>query len=158
MVALRPIAEGEEIFLDYGDAWEDAWLRHVQNWKPVDDAESFIPAFELNQIEEFLRTSEEQQSNPYPTSVDIHCLRQFLADNWDEDLDEEWDRIWEGLEEQDIPFPEGTVKSKNSLRICIKTRALLKYMNQKKMMVAKCGIRYSRSKNKKSTLGYPVML
>mmetsp|Transcript_24564 Transcript_24564/g.46728 ORF Transcript_24564/g.46728 Transcript_24564/m.46728 type:complete len:90 (+) Transcript_24564:120-389(+) len=28
--------------LDYGDAWEDVWLRHLQNWKPVDDAESLM--------------------------------------------------------------------------------------------------------------------
>uniref|UniRef100_A0A7S3L846 Uncharacterized protein n=1 Tax=Amphora coffeiformis TaxID=265554 RepID=A0A7S3L846_9STRA len=50
-----------------------------------------------------MRTREEQQSDPYPTTVEIHCLNQFLMEDWDE----EWDRISEELEEQDIPVPEG---------------------------------------------------
>lgn len=32
--ALRDIAPGEEIFMDYGEAWEQAWEKHVQEWKP----------------------------------------------------------------------------------------------------------------------------
>lgn len=34
-VALRDIAAGEEIFIDYGDDWQAAWNRHINNWKPV---------------------------------------------------------------------------------------------------------------------------
>jgi len=29
-VALRDIEEGEEIFMDYGEEWEDAWEQHVK--------------------------------------------------------------------------------------------------------------------------------
>ena len=32
--ALRDIQPGEEIFIDYGQAWERAWHQHVQRWKP----------------------------------------------------------------------------------------------------------------------------
>lgn len=35
-VALRDIAAGEEIFVDYGDEWQTAWDEHLANWKPVE--------------------------------------------------------------------------------------------------------------------------
>ena len=33
-VAVRDIQEGEEITIDYGKEWEDAWYAHVQKWVP----------------------------------------------------------------------------------------------------------------------------
>ncbi|CAJ1958204.1 unnamed protein product [Cylindrotheca closterium] len=45
-VALRDIQEDEEILIDYGDEWEQAWQEHMQNHQPRD---GYIPAFELNQ-------------------------------------------------------------------------------------------------------------
>jgi hypothetical protein len=45
-VALRDISEGEEIFLDYGDDWEQAWQEHIQHFDvPRRD---YTPAFEMN--------------------------------------------------------------------------------------------------------------
>ncbi|KAL7564516.1 hypothetical protein ACA910_017675 [Epithemia clementina (nom. ined.)] len=32
--ALRDIAPGEEVFIDYGEAWEEAWEKHMQGWTP----------------------------------------------------------------------------------------------------------------------------
>lgn len=46
-VALRDIEEGEEIFIDYGSAWESAWQEHVKTFVP---RQAYVPAFELNQI------------------------------------------------------------------------------------------------------------
>ena len=43
-VALRDIREGEEVLLDYGNMWEQAWERHVQ----ICPSTSFIPAVEIN--------------------------------------------------------------------------------------------------------------
>ena len=34
IIALRDIAPGEEVFMDYGEAWEKAWLAHVKAWQP----------------------------------------------------------------------------------------------------------------------------
>ena len=34
VVATRDIQPGEEVFVDYGLAWEQAWENHIQNWKP----------------------------------------------------------------------------------------------------------------------------
>lgn len=52
IVASRDILEGEEIFIDYGEKWEEAWLEHVRNWseRPILDASwaSPLTEFELN--------------------------------------------------------------------------------------------------------------
>jgi hypothetical protein len=47
-VALRDIEEGEEIFIDYGKAWEEAWQEHVKKYQPR--SANYIPAFELNKM------------------------------------------------------------------------------------------------------------
>jgi hypothetical protein len=44
-VATRHIKEGEEILIDYGVAWEEAWKAHLNNYVP---RHNYIPAFELN--------------------------------------------------------------------------------------------------------------
>merc|ERR1712226_573657 len=38
LYALRNIEPGEELFLDYGDEWEEAWNEHVRNWQPPEGA------------------------------------------------------------------------------------------------------------------------
>jgi hypothetical protein len=42
---LRDIQEGEEVLVDYGKEWEEAWNEHVKTWKPV---ENYISPHELN--------------------------------------------------------------------------------------------------------------
>ena len=32
LVATRDIAAGEEIYLDYGQEWEDAWNQYAESW------------------------------------------------------------------------------------------------------------------------------
>lgn len=46
---------GEEVFVDYGEAWEEAWSAHVANWKPPHKdvhVSSWITAKEANQLRE----------------------------------------------------------------------------------------------------------
>ena len=58
VIALRSIQPGEEIYVDYGEEWEEAWFRHVKEWKPpertidpwitaaqANGEESILPAF-----------------------------------------------------------------------------------------------------------------
>ena len=92
MVATRDIKDGDEIFLDYGDAWETAWNEHVKNWKPVRGAEDYVPAFELEQSEERLRTEFEQMTNPYPPNVEIQVLDQFFHKGWERQYKKELKR------------------------------------------------------------------
>ena len=33
-VAIEAIEEGEEVFIDYGEEWHDAWKRHMERWEP----------------------------------------------------------------------------------------------------------------------------
>lgn len=46
IIATRDISEGEEIFLDYGSDWEEAWEQHVDQW---DDSRLWpVSALEFN--------------------------------------------------------------------------------------------------------------
>ena len=48
MVAKRDIEEGEEIYMDYGDAWQAAWDVHVRGWTLSEKESKYKPAMELN--------------------------------------------------------------------------------------------------------------
>lgn len=48
IVALRDIEPGEEVFMDYGAEWEEAWAKHVKGWKPPEEEESYESVKELN--------------------------------------------------------------------------------------------------------------
>lgn len=48
IVALRSIEQDEEIFIDYGEAWEQAWKQHIAKWKPPIDDGGFIPVSQMN--------------------------------------------------------------------------------------------------------------
>jgi hypothetical protein len=54
VVATRNIEPGEEVFIDYGIEWEEAWKKHVEHWKPPtesDKIDSWITAKEANDRE-----------------------------------------------------------------------------------------------------------
>jgi hypothetical protein len=55
VVALREIAVGDEIFVDYGLDWEAAWEAHVKNWWPSEKTtDEWITAKEANEQEAIL--------------------------------------------------------------------------------------------------------
>jgi hypothetical protein len=85
-VALRDISEGEEVFMDYGPEWEQAWQTHVEQWQPVPDAERYqhtsewkdlIGKDERGDSNMVLRTMEELESNPYPPNVVTMCRDSY---------------------------------------------------------------------------------
>jgi hypothetical protein len=74
-VATRDIEEGEEIYMDYGTGWEEAWKTHVQNWKTLssdDEEDSYVYPLSMNRTEPF-RTTQEQQEHPYPPNLQTVC-------------------------------------------------------------------------------------
>ena len=86
-VATRPIQEGEEIFLDYGDEWEHAWQKHVEDWAPVNGAAEYECADDLNAAMasgelELLTEFERLRRNlpGLPPNVDLEC-NDFFSDN-----------------------------------------------------------------------------
>jgi hypothetical protein len=74
-VATRDIQEGEELFLDYGDDWEEAWQEHVANWKPTEDDIAYRSAMQWNleNAQEPIRSVKEQKADPYPENLRIRC-------------------------------------------------------------------------------------
>jgi hypothetical protein len=74
IVALRDILPGEEIFIDYGDAWVRAWDEHVRKWKPQD--EEYIAANDYRRIHKDtpVRTMHEQESEPYRDNLKTACF------------------------------------------------------------------------------------
>ena len=77
--ALRHIAEDEEITVDYGQEWEDAWRRHTEEWKKPAGADSYISAEEFNALDHsFVRTVVEQKTDPYPYSIVTSCYYEYV--------------------------------------------------------------------------------
>ncbi|KAL3941547.1 MAG: hypothetical protein SGARI_000565 [Bacillariaceae sp.] len=72
-VATRDIAEDEEIFMDYGQEWDEAWAAHVQQWKPDPDAsKSYVYPKDMDTSKPF-RTVTEQMTNPDPKNIRTVC-------------------------------------------------------------------------------------
>lgn len=74
VVATRDIQKGDEIFIDYGPAWEAAWAEHVATWTPPKEL-GFVPVTDMNNnITSYLRTEAELVTNPYPSKVRLGCF------------------------------------------------------------------------------------
>uniref|UniRef100_A0A7S4AHG7 SET domain-containing protein n=1 Tax=Pseudo-nitzschia australis TaxID=44445 RepID=A0A7S4AHG7_9STRA len=73
IVATKDIKEGEEVFIDYGKEWQDAWDRHVEEWNENKEDSWPIRALDLNQEHRTkpFRTIEEE---PYPEEVMMKCF------------------------------------------------------------------------------------
>ena len=80
VVALRDIQQGEELYLDYGREWEDAWEEHVRNWRPEDNARNYVYPADMDLSQPF-RSLHEQKINPYPRNLATACFEE----NWDRD-------------------------------------------------------------------------
>jgi hypothetical protein len=66
LVAVRDILPGEEVFLDYGTDWNERWRDFRLDWYPPENGTSYVSASTLNRRNEWLRTEQEQVSDPYP--------------------------------------------------------------------------------------------
>ncbi len=88
LIALRDIQPGEELYLDYGTAWEEAWNQHktkyLQNIAKLPDLHSYFPSAAYNPLhsDETLRTITEQHRDPYPPNLVTACRFQ---EDWIED-------------------------------------------------------------------------
>ena len=83
-VALRDIKQGEELFLDYGDIWEEEWQDHVSNWKVADHWNNYTSAARYNaeHADDALRTIKEQKDDPYPVNLQMRCHTKLLEADW----------------------------------------------------------------------------
>jgi hypothetical protein len=90
-IALRDIQPNEEILLDYGTSWSDAWDNHVSRWKqdPLNkeggldamadsNSNDYSPAYIMEDVvKSNLRTAEEQLSFPYQKNVFTACFYRY---------------------------------------------------------------------------------
>ena len=93
-IATRDIQPGEEVLIDYGTEWQQAWDEHVKNWKSIPPEKDFnnlthwtkktssnrgkagyvrAEVFD-NDLKSPIRTEEEQLTDPYPHCVEVQCL------------------------------------------------------------------------------------
>jgi SET domain len=72
VVAIRNIEPGEELFLDYGPGWEEAWKSHVATWTPPKGAESYVYPADVDETLP-LRTVLEQEKEPYAENLGTMC-------------------------------------------------------------------------------------
>jgi len=89
-VATRDIAEGEEIFLDYGDLWEQKFNELYEEWKKSDPEQLayYQTATEFNKVHanDYLLTPKElEPENPYPDNLSLRC--HYLLDDYETAFD-----------------------------------------------------------------------
>lgn len=74
----RQIEPGEEILIDYGQAWQQAWEDYVEMWEVPEDLSP--TAAWLNERLEAPRTPEELETDPYPKNVRVYCFVAGVQD------------------------------------------------------------------------------
>ena len=88
IVAIRDLQPGEEVLIDYGQEWEEAWNEHVSNWVP----ETYhVDSSMFNCIDDKscmstppIRTKEEQLDEPYPENLSLFCFFNETDERMDE--------------------------------------------------------------------------
>lgn len=80
-VALRDIEPGEEILLDYGEAWDRKWEEHSLDWKKKRHDTFEFSALEYSNKHDLkiLKTPKEQLLHPYPSNIMFICRH---SDKW----------------------------------------------------------------------------
>jgi hypothetical protein len=75
-VALRDLSPGEEVYIDYGRDWQEAWKKHSSEWEKGTSRNEYISAPEYNELHrgEPIRTEQEQLKQAYPENLQIACL------------------------------------------------------------------------------------
>ena len=87
IVALRDIAPDEEIVMDYGEEWQEAWEEHVKRWEGMELPTAWpIRANDMNQKVHYegqpFKTPEELKEEPYPENLSLVAFLMIVdSDN-----------------------------------------------------------------------------
>lgn len=84
-VATRDIGVLEEIFIDYGSAWQTEWDHHVSKWEKEELGDYVYDLIKLNEETTELLTKSELQKKPYPRNAMTLCF--ITADIWESEED-----------------------------------------------------------------------
>ena len=94
-VALTDISPGDELFLDYGSDWQQAYEQYVQNWTPPENSDQYQSADDYiydhqyeDTDEDLFLTLQEQEEAPYPSNIQTACLFEPTDEsNWDDEME-----------------------------------------------------------------------
>eukprot|EP00544_Gedaniella_sp_CCMP2646_P007037 CAMPEP_0202481502 /NCGR_PEP_ID=MMETSP1361-20130828/1038_1 /ASSEMBLY_ACC=CAM_ASM_000849 /TAXON_ID=210615 /ORGANISM="Staurosira complex sp., Strain CCMP2646" /LENGTH=590 /DNA_ID=CAMNT_0049109013 /DNA_START=43 /DNA_END=1815 /DNA_ORIENTATION=- len=99
IVALRKISPDEEIYIDYGKDFEEAYKAHIAQWQPTEKDKLYRSAEHYTRTHDVstIRTTREQQTNPYPENLATACF-------WDEDDpdDQATDAVYSWSDDEEI--------------------------------------------------------
>lgn len=73
IIATRDIQPNEEIFIDYGENWEQAWNEHSEFFKNEPKRKEYPSMRSLIKAKDF-RTVHQQETNPYPDHIQTVCI------------------------------------------------------------------------------------
>lgn len=109
--AIRDIEDGEELLLDYGRDWEQAWTKHVDEFQPSEKSKQFISALDIPE-DEPIRTYAEQVKDPYPSNVKIWC---YYRNVWGsrEPNGKKWSRTWNNVSDYSAALRPCNVTSRS---------------------------------------------
>jgi hypothetical protein len=87
IVATRDIAQGEEVFIDYGKEWVAAWEKHEKQWQERLSSGALpkqwpVRAVDMNAeyAEKPFLTKEEHLAKPYPQNVGLAMFMLLAQD------------------------------------------------------------------------------
>ena len=81
LVATRDIQEGEEILIDYGRDWENAWNKHTANWKAKPLGKEYSYAYQLDkELYDLPTEADFSPSDALPANILIVCYYRY-SDN-----------------------------------------------------------------------------
>mmetsp|Transcript_13380 Transcript_13380/g.37689 ORF Transcript_13380/g.37689 Transcript_13380/m.37689 type:complete len:765 (+) Transcript_13380:99-2393(+) len=106
VVATRAIARGEEVFIDYGDDWEKAWLDHLKKWHPPEKIANFKTVQELNHKQEPITNDlisgdlRKTVGNPY-FFIGCQYWTEFISD-YSKAWYQKTETPWESLDDEQI--------------------------------------------------------
>jgi hypothetical protein len=101
IVATRNIVPGEEVLMDYGDEWDEAWKKHVASWKPKEPVLSAKEANDMRSPPSSMLSGDLRSGNWTNPHLFSACLY------WKTDLDTHstWDKgdpNWTNLTDSEI--------------------------------------------------------
>jgi hypothetical protein len=86
-VALRDIQEGEELTIDYGNAWKEAYREYQQRHGTLTDIDNYNK-------QSLLTTEAEQVASPYPSDIELKCHPNVMHSELPVDVSQEmWNQV-----------------------------------------------------------------
>ncbi|KAG7352713.1 SET methyltransferase domain containing protein [Nitzschia inconspicua] len=76
-VATRDISAGEEISIDYGNAWQSEWDKHVDSFV-IPEPKNYVPSFGLNELLEELELRTVQDREYELDNVQLRCHLHYV--------------------------------------------------------------------------------